>query len=143
MHGCLYATVCCLNTHSMPSFLPLRHSMRDPPPPPQTPLPCRYVSQHQAHSALLTQFGALSSALGSVALPPQLQREGQWRVLADLQPRVKLAEWHESCSRSHTHFEQKVGGCGVVELVDVVLVMCVCGGGGDRVARVMQEPCTL
>lgn len=70
----------------------------------------RYVAQHQAHTALLTQFGELSAALTAVPLPPQLAGVNpQWRVLADLQPRVRLAEWHESCSRSHEHFAQKVG----------------------------------
>lgn len=87
------------------------------PPPPSLPpgsrraahflFACRYVSQHQQHSTLLSQFGELSAALSSVPLPPQLQSQ-QWKVLADLQPRVKLAEWHESCSKSHQHFAQKV-----------------------------------
>lgn len=69
--------------------------------------PNRYVAQHQQHSALLSQFAQLSAALSSLQLPPQLATQ-QWRVLADLQPRVRLAEWHESCSRSHEHFAQKV-----------------------------------
>jgi hypothetical protein len=73
------------------------------PPPPR----CRYVAQHRQHSALLAQFGELSAALASVGLPPQLQVSGAL-VLADLQPRVKLAEWHDSCRRSHEHFTQKV-----------------------------------
>lgn len=81
------------------------------------------MAQHQQHTALLAQFGELSAALSSVALPPQLQT-GHWRVLADLQPRVKLAEWHESCSRSHTHFAQKVRS--VVQNRGWV---CVAGGG--------------
>jgi len=78
-----------------------------PPPPPPHACCYRYVSQHQQHSALLSQFGELSAALSSVPLPPQLVTP-QWRVLADLQPRVRLAEWHEQCGRSHQHFAQKV-----------------------------------
>jgi len=71
------------------------------------PGPCRYVAQYRHHSNLLTQFAGLSAALQSIELPPQLATP-TWRVLADLQPRSKLAEWHDSCSRSHEQFAQKV-----------------------------------
>ncbi|KAF8059682.1 ATG11 [Scenedesmus sp. PABB004] len=68
----------------------------------------RYVAQHRHHAGLLAQFGALTAAMASVELPPQLAAPG-WRVLADLQPnRSRLGEWHESCSRSHEQFAQKV-----------------------------------
>jgi hypothetical protein len=87
----------------------------------------RYVSQHQQHTTLLAQFGELSAALSSVPLPLQLQTQ-QWQVLADLQPRVKLAEWHESCSKSHEHFAQKV--CIGAGAECVCVCVCVGGGGG-------------
>eukprot|EP00879_Flechtneria_rotunda_P005637 GHRR01005934.1.p1 GENE.GHRR01005934.1~~GHRR01005934.1.p1 ORF type:complete len:1224 (+),score=620.67 GHRR01005934.1:482-4153(+) len=68
----------------------------------------KYVVQHRHHSNLLNQFAALSVAMSSIELPAQLVTP-QWRVLADLQPhRARLAEWHDSCKRSHEHFAQKV-----------------------------------
>ncbi|WIA42046.1 hypothetical protein OEZ86_009334 [Tetradesmus obliquus] len=68
----------------------------------------KYVAQHRHHTKLLSQFASLSAAMAAVELP-QLLVGPSWRVLADLQPnRARLAEWQESCSRSHDHFAQKV-----------------------------------
>lgn len=97
----------------------------------------KYVAQHRQHSKLLVQFGGLSAAMAALELPPQLATP-QWRVLADLHPnRARLAEWHDSCSRSHEHFAQKVGvqslpshmhrhvhGCAVWVIGNGVEFMC-------------------
>lgn len=55
----------------------------------------KFVAQHTQHASLLEQFGQLSAALGTIQLPPQLATSS-WRVLADLTPRAKLAEWHDT-----------------------------------------------
>ncbi len=68
----------------------------------------KFVEQHTAHDALLSQHGELSAAMAAVTLPQQLVAPG-WRTLADLQPQgARVSEWHDSCSRTHAQFAAKV-----------------------------------
>jgi hypothetical protein len=50
--------------------------------------------------------------MAAVPLPPQLQTGGR-STLADLQPAGRLAEWYDSCKRSHEHFAVRGGGRSV------------------------------
>ncbi|KAI8470000.1 MAG: hypothetical protein J3K34DRAFT_521683 [Monoraphidium minutum] len=89
----------------------------------------RYVPQYKAHSRILATFQELTAALSAVALPPQL-RVGAWATLADLQPQGRLAEWYDSCRRSHDHFAVKVSELeGLFQLLR-----------GDVEALFMQAP---
>jgi hypothetical protein len=75
-------------------------------PPLPTPLLAtapRYVPQYKAHSSILATFQELMAAMAAVALPPQLRGGGR-STLSDLQPQARLAEWYDSCRRSHEHF---------------------------------------